>query len=96
MEIIFRGRQTTEEASVSLINMLNLFKERYGIENFCDIKLDLSLVDHQGDAVDLVDPVTSEVFATLEVYKSRQLFDIEREKKHLKLVVDNTDKGLDR
>lgn len=95
MDIVFRGRQTTEEALASLIGILNLFKERYGIENFCDIKLGLSLVDKQGDTVDLVDPVTSEVFATLEVYKSRQLFDAQQQKKHLKLIVDNTDKGID-
>lgn len=95
MEIIFQGTQTTDEATENLISILNLFKERYGIENFRNIKLALSLMDTQGDSVELIDPVTSEAFATLEVYKSRKLFDNKHGKKHLKLIVDNTDNHTD-
>jgi hypothetical protein len=89
MEIIFQGSQSSEDAAESLISMLKLFKERYGIENFRQMHLSVTLLDSNGDDVELVDSDTSEAFRVFEVYREGCAPDI-KPRTNLKLVVDNT------
>ncbi|MEE9452152.1 MAG: hypothetical protein V3V61_05275 [Gammaproteobacteria bacterium] len=90
MQVIIEGQQNTEEAVESLSSILNLFKERYGIENFRGITVDLGLVNGQGVNVELIDPASLEVYKTLEVRESEMLFKKRRAMTPLKLIVDNT------
>lgn len=92
MQIIIQGKKTTEEAVENLLNILTLFKDRYGIENFLDITVDLGLVNNQGINVELIDPASLEVYKRLEVCDSEMLFKKQCADTQLKLVVDNTRK----
>ncbi|MBS0358420.1 MAG: hypothetical protein JSS53_04010 [Proteobacteria bacterium] len=106
MQIVFKGHHTTEEAAESMVGILKLFKERYGIQNFRQIFLDVTLLNQQGEDVELVDATTSEVLGVFEIQKSMP-FDapsfekpkskskpaLPSKKSHLRLVVDNTKKA---
>ena len=88
MRIVFQGNQSTEDAASSLLSILKLFKERYGIDNFREMNLQMTLMDEGGEDVELIDASTSEVLSVFEVCKSSEL---EEKESHLKLVVDNTE-----
>lgn len=90
MEIFFQGKHDDVEALESLQSMIRLFKERYHINHFREMHLVLTLVDEQGDDVELVDSETSEVYRTFEVYREGQEFNRRSKSPVLKLVVDNT------
>lgn len=90
MDIIFQGKHNLEEATESVQRVLGLFKERYHICQFREIHLVVTLVDAQGDDVELVDTDTEQVYRSFEVY--RQGFELENRvgAPYLKLVVDNS------
>ncbi len=93
MQIYFHGHQTCEEATESMLSIIKLFKERYGITNYRDIHLDITLVDEQGEDVELVDASTSEVLGVFEVDKNED-FEAKQQAANepgpLRLVIDNT------
>lgn len=89
MEIIFHGKHSMEDTAESVVSVLNLFKQRYGIESFRQLHLNVTLVDEQGDDVELVDSETSEVFRVFEVCRETDLQPKKPEPK-LQLVIDNT------
>ncbi|KTC98929.1 hypothetical protein Lgee_1375 [Legionella geestiana] len=94
MDIIFRGTHTSEEAAESLLSVLRLFGERYHIEQFREMHLVVTLMDTQGDDVELVDSETNQAYRTFEVYRNgyelggRQ----QQGKPRLQLVINNTRK----
>lgn len=90
MNIIFQGHQSAEEAVESLMSIIKLFKERYGVEQFREMQLDLTLMDEEGEDVELVDAQTSEVFRVFEVYKVGGIRIPQKRQSGLRLVVDNT------
>jgi len=92
MDIIFQGMHNAKDASESIERVLKLFKERYNISQFRELHLVLTLVDEQGDDVELVDSETNRPYRTFEVY--RQGFELEHRvgAPYLKLVVDNSRK----
>ena len=92
MEIIFQGDHNSEEAAESFLSVLRLFKERYRIENFKEIYLHLTLVDKQGEPVELVDSETDETYRVFEVYRKSQEFIPTSRSSPIKLVIDNTKK----
>jgi hypothetical protein len=90
MDIIFTGKHTDKEAAESIERVLKLFKERYNISQFREIHLVVTLVDRQGDDVELIDSETQQAYRSFEVY--RQGFELEQRigVPYLKLVVNNT------
>jgi len=92
MHIVFQGQQTTEEAAESLLSILKLFKDRYGISHFKEMRLNMTLQDDSGEDVELVDSSTSEVLGVFEVYKSGEPPEKTKTQMppHLRLVVDNS------
>lgn len=92
MEIIFDGRHSEAEASETLASVLHLLKDRYHINQFREIHLSVTLVDSQGEDVELVDTQTNMPFRILEVYRSQEAFSVSKliRSPSLKLVVDNT------
>lgn len=90
MDIIFQGNHNSEEAAESLLTVLRLFKERYHIEQFREMHLTVTLVDEQGDDVELVDSETSQTYRTFEVYRKGYELTGRRGQAMLQLVVDNT------
>lgn len=91
MQILFHGNQSAEEAADSLMSILKLFKERYGIGNFREMNLNITLLDSEGHDVELVDAGTSEVLGLFEVYKTGEYQPkAKNDSPMLKLVVDNT------
>lgn len=91
MEIILQGKYTNEEAAESLLSVLRLFKEGYGVTQFREIRLSVILLDAQGDDVELVDSETNQVYRTFEVYRKGYELDSRRNTRPvLQLVVDNT------
>ena len=90
MDIIFQGKHNSEEAAESLLTVLRLFKERYCIGQFREMHLTVTLVDDQGDDVELVDSETSQAYRTFEVYRKGHEFAGRRGQPMLQLVVDNT------
>lgn len=91
MQIMFHGNQSAEEAAESLLSILKLFKERYGIGHYREMHLNLTLLDTEGHDVELVDASTSEVLGLFEVYKSGEIQQAHNdERPMLRLVVDNT------
>ena len=98
MRIMFHGSQSTEEAAESLLSILKLFKDRYGISQFREINLDVVLQDEEGEDVELIDASTSEILGIFEVFQNesqyKDMFPGEqpnrRRSPNLKLVVDNS------
>lgn len=92
MDIFFQGEHTNEEAAESFLSVLRLFKERYQVSNFREIRLSVTLVDQQGIEVELMDSETSQIYRCFEVY--RQGYELttggHRSKPYLQLVIDNT------
>lgn len=93
MEIIFQGRHDSDEAAESLMSVIRLFKERYHIEHFREMHLSVTLVDEQGEDIELVDSETAEAYRTFEVCKQGQEQTRVTGRPSLKLVVDNTHKS---
>lgn len=105
MQIRFYGQHNCQELADSLLGILMLFKQRYGISNFRDLALSISLLDENGNDVELVDGVTAEVLNLFEIYKSAEAINsslkptsknpktkTKVKNTHLHLVVDNTKK----
>ncbi len=90
MDIIFQGKHNSEEAAESILSVLRLFKEHYQIENFREMHLTMTLVDAQGNDVELVDSETSQVYRTFEVYRKTDELLGRGNKPMLRLVIDNT------
>lgn len=92
MQVIFKGEQNSDETAESVISIIKMFQERYGIHHFRELTLSMVLMDEQGDDIELVDSRTSEVFRVFEVYKSGQAIKpiSSSHPSRLKLVVDNT------
>jgi hypothetical protein len=90
MDIIFQGNHNSEEAAESLLSVLRLFKERYNISQFCEMHLSVTLLDEQGDEVELVDSETSQAYRTFEVYRNGHELKGRKGQPRLQLVVDNT------
>lgn len=92
MEIIFHGRHDSEQATDSLLNIIQLFYERYQIGQFREMHLSMTLVDEHGADVELVDSDTDEALRVFEVYREGQARIRRRSRPNLKLVV-NKEKG---
>jgi hypothetical protein len=91
MEIIFQGQHNSDEAAESLASVIRLFKERYHIGQFREMHLSVTLVDEQGEDVELVDSDTEQAYRTFQVQRESNSH-VRRAlgRPHLKLVVDNT------
>lgn len=91
MDIIFQGNHSSEEAAENLLSVLRLFKDRYQIGQFREMHLTVTLMDDNGDDVELVDSETNQVYRVFEVYrKGSELASGRKNPPVLKLVVDNT------
>lgn len=90
MDIVFQGKHSSEEAVESLLGVLRLFKERYKIGQFREMHLTVTLVDEQGDDVELVDSETCQAYRTFEVYRHGHELEGRHGQPLLQLVVDNT------
>lgn len=90
MEIIFQGRHDSKEAVDSLESVIRLFKDRYHISQFREMHLSVTLVDGEGEDVELVDSETAEVYRIFEVCRNGHEMTRALGKPKLKLVIDNT------
>ena len=93
MDINFEGGHDGAEAAEQLMSVIRLFKERYQIGHFREMHLALTLVDDEGEDVELVDSESGEIYRTFKVYRDGDELRASRnpEPHHrLKLVVDNT------
>ncbi|WP_298622832.1 hypothetical protein [uncultured Legionella sp.] len=92
MDIILQGPHDSDEMVKSLERVLQLFKERYQVEGFCEIHLTVTLLDARGDEVELIDSESNQAYRVFEVY--RQGYELTGRKgiPMLQLVVDNTTK----
>lgn len=91
MDIIFDGQHDSHEASEHLVSVIQLFQERYKISHFREMRLYMTLVDDEGEDVELIDTETSQVYRTFEVLRSgEELRAGKRPHQRLRLIVDNT------
>ena len=90
MEIIFQGRHDSDEAAESLVSVLRLFKDRYHIGQFREMHLSVTLVDAEGQDVELIDSETAEAYRIFEVCREGQALAQSAGRPALKLVIDNT------
>ncbi len=89
MDIMLKGVHSEKEIVESLAHVFELFKQRYGIETYREMYLTLTLVDAQGDDVELVDSKTDEIFNRFDIIDSTTRNQPQYKKPNLKLVVDN-------
>lgn len=92
MDIILQGQHNGDETVESLQRVLKLFKERYDVDGFREIHLTVTLVDDQGDEVELIDSETNQAYRVFEVYRQGYELDGRKGIPLLQLVVDNTNK----
>lgn len=90
MDIILQGEHSGDEAAQSLERVLQLFKERYHIAGFREIHLTVTLIDAQGDDVELVDSESNQAYRVFEVYRQGHELKDRKSTPLLQLVVDNT------
>ncbi len=89
MEIIFHGKHDSDEAVANLASIIRLFKDRYHIEQFREMHLSLTLVDDEGQDVELIDSDTEQAYRLLEVVCGTQKVARTQARPALKLVIDN-------
>lgn len=92
MDIILQGQHNAEETVNSLERVLQLFKERYQVDGFREIHLTVTLVDAQGDEVELIDSESNQAYRVFEVYRKGYELAGRKGIPMLQLVVDNTNK----
>ncbi|KTD46403.1 hypothetical protein [Legionella quateirensis] len=92
MDIILQGQHNADETVKSLERVLQLFKERYHVEGFREIHLTVTLVDEQGDEVELIDSESNQAYRVFEVYRKGYELNGRKGIPMLQLVVDNTSK----
>jgi molecular chaperone GrpE (heat shock protein) len=92
MDIILKGQHNSDEAVESLEHVLQLFKDRYHINGYREIHLTVTLVDEQGDEVELVDSDTNQAYRIFEVYRKGYELTGRHGIPMLQLVVDNSKK----
>ena len=92
MDIILQGQHNAIETVESLERVLKLFKERYQVDGFREIHLTVTLVDEQGDEVELVDSDTNQPYRIFEVYRKGYELAGRKGIPMLQLGVDNTHK----
>lgn len=90
MDIIFQGLHNTEEASQSIADVLQLFRERYQVGQFKEMRLTVTMVDDQGENLELIDSETGYVYRIFEVYREEHELLGRKGKPLLQLVVNNT------
>lgn len=90
MDIIFHGMHDGEEAVQSMASVLKLLQDQYKIHYFHEIHLSVTLVDAQGEDVELIDSHTGEVYRKFEICKEQLILTPTQKSKPLHLVVDNT------
>ncbi len=90
MDIILKGQHSVDETVESLERVLQLFSERYHIKNYREIHLTVTLVDEQGDDVELIDSDTNQPYRLFEVYRHGYELNDRQGIPLLQLVVDNT------
>ena len=90
MDVIFEGAYDGDEAIDNLSHVIQLFKDRYKITHFREVHLSLTLLDAEGEDVELVDTETAEVYRTFEVHQNGDSLKANRHSRRLRLVVDNT------
>ncbi len=90
MDIILQGQHEGCEALASLERVLQLFKEKYHIQGFREIHLNVTLINDEGDEVELVDTDTNKPYRVFKVLND--CYELNEHKKIplLRLVVDNT------
>lgn len=97
MDIRFHGKHDTDEAIESMASIFKLFRERYGIADFNQMNIRLTLLNDRHEEVELIDAQTNEVLGYFEVHKTapkngpvKEVPVKEVRQGHLRLVVDNT------
>lgn len=90
MDIILQGEHDAPETLESIERVLGLFKERYCIKGYREIHLTVTLVDEQGEEVELIDSDTHQPYRVFEVYRSGYELLGKKGVPKLRLVVDNT------
>lgn len=91
MDIILHGSLNEADTAQSLTSVLRLLHERYHIKSFREIHLEVTLVDEQGNDVELIDAETNDVYRIFEVRQQNQELSTERSiSSSIHLVVDNT------
>lgn len=90
MDIILQGQHEGREALESLERVLKLFKDRYHINGYSEIHLTVTLLDEQGEEVELIDSDTNQPYRIFEVFRSGYEFSGRKGLPKLQLVVDNT------
>lgn len=92
MDIILQGQHNADETVQSLERVLKLFKERYQVDGYREIHLTVTLVDEQGDEVELIDSESNQAYRIFEVYRQDYELVGRKGRPLLRLVVDNTNK----
>lgn len=94
MKIIFKGDLANSEAADGFYSIMNLFKDRYGIDFFRGMTVTMTMLDSDGEEVELVDAETCQVFDLFEISKAGHIRQrSSQEKEGIRLVVDNTKKN---
>ena len=89
MEIIFQGRHDSEDAVKSLNGIIRLFNDRYQIHQFRELHLSVTLVDDEGNDVELIDSETNQAFRVFEVHRQLPEATQGKGRPSLKLVINN-------
>lgn len=90
MEIILNGQHKSDEAVESIKKVFKLFNERYHINAYAELHFSVTLIDEQGDVVELVDSESNQAYRIFEVYRDGFEFSGSKGVPLLQLVVDNT------
>jgi hypothetical protein len=94
MEIIFPGKQSTEDAIKILSETMLFFRKKFNIENFREMRLSFIMQDGQGVDVELIDNKTHKIYnlfeaSSLKKEKNKRLVSA-KNYHHIRLVVNNT------
>lgn len=90
MEIILKGEHKGDEAAASIKKVLTLFSERYQVYSFTEIHFSVTLMDEEGEVVELIDSESNQVYRVFEVFRDGHELNGRKGVPLLQLVVDNT------
>ena len=92
MDIIFQGTHSAVETSTTLSQVIQLLNTKYNITDFREIHLSVTLVNNQGEDVELIDNNTNKVYRYFEIRESNPDLKIKKSNNpgKIKLIIDNT------
>lgn len=89
MHIQIDGTHNKDELIEQFSTILQLFLQRYHVQQFREVHLDFTLIDREGEDVELVDNATDQPYRTMRICEQNPIKDAPSCHPPLQLIINN-------